>query len=285
MIDDRPARFLKQYTVLLLLLSAFLFSYFPVWQQLVATWYSNDDYTHGFLVVPLSLFIVWLKRHEISETAIDPSWWGMVFGVLTLLIYLFAYLAEIKTLASISIILLIVSAVVFLFGFQVLGRIAFPILILLFMIPIPSQIYSTLTGPLQLFVSKTSTFVSELAGVPIYSAGNVIYLPEMTFQLVQACSGLRSLISLSALCAVFGYLTLQSNALRLTLIIACMPVAVVVNIFRVVILIFASYYLRLDLAFGAAHTILGTVVFLLALSLLAAIRRLLTFWDKSATEE
>jgi exosortase A len=285
MMDAGRARFLKQYTALLLLLSAFLFSYFPVWQQLVATWYSNDEYTHGFLVVPLSLFVVWLNRHEISESAIDPSWWGMVFGVPTLLTYLLAYLADIKTLASISIIFLIVSAVVFLLGFQVLGKIAFPLLILLFMIPIPSQIYSILTGPLQLFVSKASTFVSELTGVPIYRAGNVIYLPERTFQLVQACSGLRSLISLSALCAVFGYLTLQSNALRLILIIACMPVAVVVNIFRVVILIFANYYFRLDLVSGAAHTILGTVIFLLALSLLAAIRRLLTFWDKSATEE
>jgi len=284
MIHDNSVGPIKQYALLFLLLSAFIFSYFPVWQELIATWSSNDDYTHGFLIPPLSLYIVWLKRREISQTEIEPSWWGAVFAVFMLLVYLFAFMAGIKTLSSLSMILLLASAVIFLLGFRVLAGIAFPLAILFFMIPIPSQVYATLTIPLQLFVSKISTLVSELAGIPISRAGNVIYLPERTFQVVQACSGLRSLISLSAISAVFGYLTLHSYMLRSALLIACLPVAIIVNIFRVVVLIFAYFYFGLDLASGSGHTIFGAAVFIMALLLLALLRGLLTLWDKSAAK-
>jgi exosortase len=156
---------------------------------------------------------------------------------------------------------------------------------LCFMIPIPAQIYATLTVPFQLFVSAVSSFLASIANIPVYREGNVIYLPEHTLQVVQACSGLRSMISLLTLSAIFGYLTLKSNSLRTILFFSGIPAAIAVNIFRILIMIAAFYFFNFDLAKGNVHTIFGLFIFIVALMIVAAVRGVLSIWDRSATAE
>jgi len=155
----------------------------------------------------------------------------------------------------------------------------FPLFLLLFMIPVPAQIYSKFTIPLQLFVSKSSVWIGAIMGLPIYREGNVIHLPNQTLQVVQACSGLRSVISLLLLSAVFGYFTLKANILRAVLFICGIPAAILVNIIRVLLLVLAFHYLNYDLTKGTIHTVFGMLIFILALIFLLGIKGLLCNWD------
>ncbi|MFZ5568854.1 MAG: exosortase [Thermodesulfobacteriota bacterium] len=265
----------------LLLSISFLFLYLPVWRNLISTWSSDDDYSHGFFIVPLVCFIAWRKRGTLQQTRIEPGSWGLGLIILSLVLYLLATTGEIITVASISLVLVSAGVIWYLFGKYVLRELAFCFLLLLFMIPIPSQIYSTLTVPLQLLVSQLSTMLARSMGVPIFREGNVIFLSDWTLQVVQACSGLRSIMSLLTLSAVFGYLTLRSNLLRLLLLLSSIPAAILVNIFRVSMMIFAYQYFSYDLTAGTTHTVFGLLIFFISLALIASFKGVLSIWEKT----
>lgn len=271
-----------QWFLLALLFAGFILVYFPVWKSLVLAWYNSDDYSHGFFIVPICVFIIWQKRKTLAETPIQSSSWGLAVVIFALLIYLLGHLGEIATVASFSMVLVLAGLVIYFFGLQMFKELLFPLFLLLFMIPVPSQIYSTLTIPLQLFVSQVSAGIAGILGIPIYREGNVINLPEYTLQVVQACSGLRSMISLLTLSAIFAYMTLKSNTLRTILFLTGIPAAIVVNIFRVLLMIVAFYYFQYDLAEGSVHTVFGVVIFILALAIIAGMKGLLSYWDTSA---
>lgn len=267
-----------------ILIGSFLLAYFPVWKNLVAAWYSSDEYSHGFFIIPLCIYILWRKKDILAEIPVRPSSWGLGLVILSLLLYLLAHFAEIITVASFSMVLLVAGIIIYLYGFLMLKELLFPLFLLLFMIPIPAQIYSSLTIPLQLFVTKTSVWIGAL-GIPIYREGNVIHLPDRTMQVVQACSGLRSMISLLMFSAIFGYLTLKSNSLRLTLFLTGIPTAIFVNIIRVSLMVLAFHYFNYDLTKDSVHTIFGVIIFFIALIIIAFTKGLLSIWDKSVTEK
>ena len=260
----------------------FILAYFPVWQRLVLAWYNSDDYSHGFFIIPICIYIIWQKWDTLKETEVRPSRWGLVIVIFFLFIYIIAHLAEIVTVASLSMVLLVSGAVIYIYGFRIFKELLFPIAMLLFMIPVPAQIYSVLTMPLQLLVSKISVLAAQILGMPIYREGNIIHLPDRTLQVVQACSGLRSMTALLALSAVFGYFTLKSNTLRTILIVSGVPAAIVVNIFRVLIMVSAFHYFNYDLTKGNVHTAFGVFIFIIALFIIAATRKLLSLLDKPA---
>jgi exosortase A len=269
----------------IILITCFLGTYFPVWKSLVSAWYGSDDYSHGFFIVPLCIYIVGKKRQLLATTKIKPSTWGLVLVLFSLLVYLVAYFGEIATLASFSMVPFLAGVIIYFYGFGIFKELLFPFFMLLFMIPVPAQIYATLTVPLQLFVSKSSTWFGPILGMPIYREGNVIHLPEHTLQVVHACSGLRSMISLMTLSAVFAYFTLKSNTLRTILFLSGIPAAIVVNIIRVLMMIFMFYYFNYDLTESIVHTIIGVIIFVLALLIIAITRGVLSNWDMLAVEK
>ncbi|WP_054695776.1 exosortase/archaeosortase family protein [Desulfosarcina cetonica] len=257
----------------------FVFAFLPVIKTLVETWIQSDDNSHGLLIVPISLYIIWQNRARLKCAAIEPGVGGRTMVTLAIVLYVFAFKAGIATVSSFSLVLAIWAIVWALFGKSVFKNLVFPLALLILMIPIPGQIYSMATIPLQLMVSKASAAMVGYLDVPVFREGNVIHLPGRTLEVVQACSGLRSLMSLITLCTIFGYMTLSSNFLRGILIVSSIPAAVLVNIFRVVLMIIAFYYLNLDLSEGSLHTTFGVVVFVLALVLVAMLRGILSKWD------
>ena len=182
-------------------------------------------------------------------------------------------------------VLLLAGVIIYLYGFLIFKELLFPLVFLLFMIPIPGQIYSSLTIPLQLHVTKVSVWIGAFLDIPIYREGNVIHLPDRTMQVVQACSGLRSMVSLLMLSAIFGYFTLKSNMLRFALFLSGIPVAIFVNIIRVCLMVFAFYYFNYDLTKDSVHTVFGIIIFFIALIIIALTKGVLSIWDKSATEK
>lgn len=267
-----------------LLFAGFILAYFPVWKSLILAWSGSEDYSHGFFIIPICLYVLWRKKDVLANLPARPSRWGLVVLICSLLLYLFSRFAEIVTIASLSMVPLLAGAIIYLYGFQFLKETAFPLFLLLFMIPIPSQIYSSLTIPLQLLVTKASVWLASIFGVSVLREGNVIHLPERTLQVVQACSGMRSMISLLTLSAVFGYFTLKSSLMRTSLFLSGIPVAIAVNIVRVLLILLAFQYFDYDLTTGATHTALGILVFLLALIALFLIKGALTPWDRSLAQ-
>ncbi len=242
----------------------------------VRVWSTDEDYSHGFLVIPVALFVVWQRRRQLARAQIQPSVSGWVILIIGLLMLVVGTLAEISTLSSLSIVVTLCGLVLCYFGFTVFRLVLFPLFFLLFMIPIPSQIYSSVTLPLQLLVTKLSVEVLYVLRIPAYCDGNIIHLPESTLQVVQACSGLRSMVSLSALSALFA-LTVVAWPLRVLIFLAAIPISIAVNIFRVSVTAWITYGYGQQAAEGAAHEILGVSVF--ALSLL-----LLFFWKVILTK-
>lgn len=259
--------------------AAFLFTFAPVLMGLWNFWLASDEYSHGFFIIPIALYICWTKKETLAETIVIPSGWGLMIFLPSLAIYLGARYAEISTISSLSMITCLVGMVYYLFGWRILKEVSFPIFFLLFMIPVPSQIYSSLTVPLQLFVSQASVILASFLDLPIYRDGNVIHLPDRTLEVVQACSGLRSLITLLTLSLIMGYFTLRSNFFRIFLVLMAMPVAIVVNIVRVLIMVVVLFYFQYDLTEDYVHTIYGLVIFTLALGLIFTFQRVLQIWD------
>ena len=270
-------------TAYLGLIIIFTITFFPIIRSLVETWIQSNDHSHGLLIVPVSLYIVWQKRNALKKIEIVPGRGGVLLVAFAIMLYVFGYLAEIHTISSFSLVITIWAIVWSLFGKIVFRAILFPMLLLLLMIPVPAQFYSMATIPLQLLVSKTSTFIGGFFGIPILREGNVLHLPGRTLAVVQACSGLRSLMSLVTVCAIFGYFTLSSNVLRSLLMVSSVPAAIIVNIMRVVIMIVAFQFFGFDLSKGTLHTAFGVVLFVLALLIVAMIRKMFSKWDIEPT--
>ena len=273
---------ITNYVLISILLLIFCAVFFPVWTGLVKFWYTSEEYSHGFLIFPLSMYIIWQKKDAFAQIPVQPSDWGLFIITFSMLVFIIARACEILTLGPICMILIIIGTVIYFYGFLICKELFFPLFFLFFMIPIPSQIYSALTIPLQLFVTKTTVFIVSLMGITIYREGNLIHLSDHTMQVVQACSGLRSMVSLLVFGAIFGYFSLRSNMLRGILFVAGIPISIIVNILRVFLMVIAYHYFRYDFTEDSIHTVFGMIIFIMALIIIAATQRGLSFWDKSA---
>jgi len=267
--------------LLSLLIAGFIIAFFPVLKKLVLNWSTSDDYSHGFLIIPLSLYIVWSKKEILKKIPINPSISGLFLILFSLVAYIAAYYAEISTVASFSLVSLTVGLVIYYFGFSMLKELVFPITFLLFMIPVPAQIYASFTLPLQLSVSTISSSIASAMGIPVFRDGNIIQIPEYTLQVVTACSGLRSMISLMALSAVFGFFTLKSNLLRTTLFLTGIPISIFVNIIRIFLMIIAFHYFNFDLTDESIHTLFGVSIYIFALLAIFVVQKGISIWDQT----
>ena len=264
----------------LIVLISFVLAYSPVWKQLFSACSTSDDYSHGFFIVPIIIYILWQKKEQLVAIPKKISFLGLFLFTISLIVYILAYYAEIKTLASLTLVTTLIGCVLYLYGPLILKEVSFPLFFLFFMIPIPGQVYSAITITLQLIVSKISVSMLASVGIPVLRDGNVIHLPAHTFEVVQACSGLRSLVTLLTLATIIAYFTLRSNLLRGLLIACAVPAAVLVNIIRVTLIVAAYYYWGYDLTEGTVHTTFGVVIFILALLIIYMIRGGLLHWDK-----
>ncbi len=252
---------------------SFLALWLPTIIGLGRMWYTSDDFSHGFLILPLAGYIIWQQRADLAQIPVRGNWFGLVFATASLFGFLFGKVSGMATLSSLSMITFIWGSVLYLYGFGIFKKNLFPMAFLLFMIPVPSQVYAALTMPLQLIVTKITVMLASLSGIPVYREGNVIHLPDMTFQVVQACSGLRSIMTMLTLGAIIAYFTLRSPILRTILFLLGVPVAIAVNIFRVLSMVTGYHFFTLDLTKGTPHTILGLAVFVLALAIFMLIQK------------
>jgi exosortase len=251
------------------ILALLILCYAPVLSRLVNQWSEDEDMGHGFFVPAVAAYIAWQKRDELFAAPLRINWWGLALIGWAALQLTVASLGAELFLARTAFVLSVTGCILFAGGMHALRVLAFPILLLFFMVPIPAVIYNELTLPLQLFASAVAESTLSLLGIPVLRDGNVLQLPSQTLSVVEACSGIRSLLSLSFLALVYGWFFDQRVWMRWLLLIATVPIAILANSGRVTITGVMSE-IDPELARGFFHTASGWVIFMIALIILVA---------------
>lgn len=253
-----------------------LVCYGPILYRLVLNWTTDQDMGHGFFVPVVAGFVVWQRRHRLAELQPNPHVWGLVLVVFAGLLALAATLGAELFTARVAFLLALTGSVLYLGGRAYLKVLAFPLVLLLFMIPIPQIIYARLTLNLQLLASQLAEGLITVSGIPVIRSGNILELPHQTLNVVEACSGIRSLISLSFLSLIYAYFSDRRVWMRWALLAATIPIAIAANAIRVAI---TGLLTQVDtmLAQGIYHEIEGYLVFVIALIALVGVHRLFSF--------
>jgi exosortase len=252
-----------------LLLAALLVAlYHGVAVKLVTDWYELPDFSHGFLIPFFAAFLVWDKRHQLSVTPIDPSWAGISLVVLGLFELMLGLLGADLFLQRTSFIVLVAGIVWTLLGKAMLGKVKFVLFVLLLAIPLPAIVFNQITFPLQILASTLSSDLLPYAGVPVLREGNVINLPAMPLEVAEACSGIRSLLSLFTVAVIYGYFLERATWRRVVLALSAVPIAVTANVARIFGTGLCVQYWDPDKALGFFHEFSGWLMFLVSLSCL-----------------
>ncbi len=254
-------------------------AYYPALNLFAKKWSASEDYYHAFLVAPAIGYIIWEKRRCLYEGRSAPVT-GLLLVVLSILSYLVSLRLQIPTMIFLATGMTLMSVFVFLAGFRILRELVIPLLLFILIIPVPGQLLSSATAALQLKISEISEMLIRLFSIPMYREGNVLHFEQLALQVIDACSGVRSLISMTTLSVLLGYFTLTRLRSALILFLFSIPVAVLINIVRVVALALVFHYFGLNLAEGQLHTITGLVLFAFGLSLLFAAQRILELWER-----
>ena len=265
----------------LLLVAVMAALYAPVLRGLVEQWYNEPDYSHGFLVPLISVYLIWRRRDKLRLVPQHPSFWGMVLVIASIGFLVLGSLGAELFLSRISLVGTICGLLIYFCGTSMLRAMAFPIAFLLFAIPIPVIIYNEIVFPLQFVASRFATWTLETLNLfPIMREGNVLIIPGMSLEVVEACSGIRSLMSLLALAAAYGYMVERSVPVRWLLIVAMFPLAIISNGTRVMITALMANYIGPKAAEGFMHEFSGWVIFVVATALFLLFHSTVTFIRK-----
>jgi exosortase len=242
--------------------------------SLARHWASDDDFSHGFFVIPLAAYFMWARRASFRQAPVQPSFAGLVLVAASLLVFIAGRFGAELYLTRVSLIGVLAGTVLFLGGWRRLGIAAFPLAFLLLMIPLPSIIFNQITFPLQGIASRAGEAVIATAGVPVLREGNILHVPGRALEVAEACSGIRSLMSLLMLAIVLGYFTEHRAGPRIAIALAAVPIAIIANAARVAGTGLAAYWVSPAAAEGFFHTFSGWMVFVVALAGLLAVQRI-----------
>jgi exosortase len=237
--------------------------------KLVSDWYNLPDFSHGFLIPFFAIFLLWDRRNELRLTPIEPSWTGTSLVVLGLLELLVGVFGADLFLQRTSFVLLLTGLIWTLWGKAMLGRTKFVLFVLLLAIPLPAVLFNQITFPLQLLASQcASEILPSVFNVPVLRDGNIIQLPAMPLEVAEACSGIRSLMSLFTVAVIYGYFLEKKTWRRWVLALSALPIAVTANVARIVVTGLCVQYWDPEKAMGFFHEFQGWLMFLVSIGCL-----------------
>ena len=258
----------------------------PILYYMTLHWQADANYSHGFLVAPLALYFAWERLPQLKKAPIDPSWWGVVpllAGALSLMVGRLG--VELMSM-RIAFVLTLIGIVLLTLGRSPFRVLAFPLLFLFLMVPLPQSLVNIVAFPLQLTAAKLAVATLHALGIPVLLEGNIIHLTNTQLFVAEACSGLRSLMALGTLGVVFAYFFRKNFIERAVLIASTIPIAIFVNAFRVGLSGYLTHHYGSGAAEGAIHQIEGFFTFGLAFALLLIEAWLMkVLWPKSWREK
>ena len=251
--------------------------FLPVLFDLLKQWINDENMGYAFFVPLVAGYVVWLDRAHIMEVPVKPCWPALALVVWGFLQMLLGLLGALSFLSRTAFILTMVGVVWTIAGTAVIRTLLFPIILLFFMVPIPLYVYQRMTIPLQTVATNLAAFGLETLGIPVSQDGNVLTLPDgHSLDVVDACSGIRSLLSLTFLSVAYGRLFETRRWVKIALIIATVPIAIACNAARITLTGILTEY-KPDIAEGAYHAFEGWVIFMFELVTLLGFHRLISF--------
>ncbi|MCA9398679.1 MAG: exosortase [Candidatus Omnitrophica bacterium] len=272
----------------------FLLTYVPTFLWMWDRWFARDSYySHGILIPFVTGFLIWQKRDELKNTSVVESPWGMRLIILGMVVHVISAVFRIYFSSGFSMLIVLCGLVLHFWGKEIFKKILFPLAFLIFMVPLPMVIITNLSFRLKLFAADIAALVLNNMGVPAIQEGSIIKMRHTHVIVDDVCSGLRSLISLTALGSIFAYWLkvpiislaaggsviaywMKSPATRkIFLFLMTIPIAIITNVCRVLILSLISEIYGAEYASGFVHDATGFMVFALAFILLWATSRLI----------
>lgn len=269
------SRLLIDISQLVLIIFGVFTLYYPVLIGLVDDWLSNANYSHGFIIPAISGYMIYTMFDEFRDFKPIPVNWGLALLFLSLVQLVVGKVGSEFFLQRTSLIPLLLGLILFLLGRTYTRKLLLPVFYLLFMIPLPTIIWNKIAFPLQLFASTLTEHVIRLFGIPVIREGNILHLAQTTLEVVDACSGLRSLTAMFALSAALAWFTGYSSVRKLVLFLTAAPIAILANIIRLFITAILAAFFGAEVAQGFLHDFSGLVTFALGLVMLVSVSSLL----------
>jgi exosortase len=261
-----------------------LWLYTPTLIHLVAQWWHDPNFSHGFFVPLFAGFVILQERSKLARLKPHPSWSGLLFLGFGLSVLVLGQMGAEIFLSRFSLLIVLAGLTILFLGWSFFRAILFPWAFLVLMIPIPAVVFNQITFPLQLLASKVASTILPWFGVPVLREGNVIIIPAMSLEVADACSGIRSLMSLATLAVIYGYLAERRTSVRVILALASLPIAVAANSLRVVGTGLLVQYWNPDKAQGFFHEFQGWLVFVVSLAMVYLLHRAIQiFWSGEPT--
>lgn len=250
--------------------------YFPILRDMVRHWSLVQDYQHGFIIAPLALFFAYQRRWDLEDSIIKGSWLGLIpmfIGLTSLTIGRLG--TELMTMRA-GFIFTLIGLILLLLGREIFKILAFPLFFLFLMVPLPQSLVNTIAFPLQLIAANFAVWSLQEMGIPALLEGNIIHLAHAELFVHEACSGLRSLMALITLGVVFAYFFHRSTLwIQIFLVSSTIPIAIMVNAFRVALTGYLSHRFGQEFATGVIHDFQGLFTFGLAFFALLALGRVI----------
>lgn len=238
--------------------------FFPTITGLISEWYSKPNASHGFLIPIIVFLLVWKKKDQIKPVISDQrDTSGLTIAATSLLFYFAGKWSMVLILCRTGFVIFLIGSIIFLIGKRAARKISFPLAYSLFMIPLPITLYDQLTFPMKKLATYTSVQIISLMSIPVLREGNIIHMPTATLEVVNACSGLNSVISVLALGTLWGYIYLDQNSRRWIFALCLIPIAIVANVVRIIVTALTTNYYSSKFAEGLMHELSGTVLVLL----------------------
>lgn len=253
---------------IVIFICAFGLLYWKTVYGMVMDWYVDENYSHGFLIPLISGYLLWQRKDVIKNATLSPSNTGLPIVLTGLAVYLVGNVAGESFTMRISMLVVLMGTILFGYGITLFKTVSFPFFYLIFMIPLPYIFYDSIAFPLKLLVSKYSVGFLKIIGIPVLREGNVIQLVNTTLEVADACSGIRSIISLLALSMALAYFTQSGWIKKWILVVLAIPIAIFANSIRVIGTgILADRY-GAGVAEGFFHEFAGLVIFGVAMVML-----------------
>jgi exosortase len=246
------------------LVAAAVAVYSPILYYMIDQWSWDDDYSHGFLIVPLAAWFAYERKWKLRRAPIEGSWWGLLplaIGTLTLAVGRLG--VELMNM-RVSFVFTLIGIVLLVLGRPMFRILTFPLCFLFLMVPLPKSVVNVIAFPLQLLATDFAVQVLYLLGIPALREGNIIHLANTQLFVADACSGLRSLTALITLGVTFAYFFRKSLLERAILVASTIPIAIGVNAVRVALTGILTHYWGPDAAKGWFHQLEGLMTFGLA---------------------
>lgn len=247
--------------MLFILLILWTMIFIPVYPRLVVILFNHADNSHGILVPFISLFFVWQKWNDLKVARISSSNWGAFILSSSMFLYLLGLASGTEIISRAMIVFSLIGLLLFNLGKEVVRVLAFPLLFLLFMIPVPVTVQGALAFPLQLFATKIAYLFIQALSIPVYQEGNMLYFAQAQLEVAEACSGIRSIAAFTVLSVVFAYLLDKGWVRRIVLLASAIPLALFTNIIRISGTGVLAHYYGSGIADSFLHEFSGIVVF------------------------